>query len=54
MSFVKVIAAAAPTTPFFYYHIPSLTKTEISVAQLFRMARDGPHNVRVPTLIGVK
>jgi N-acetylneuraminate lyase len=54
LSFVKEIAAAAPTTPYFYYHIPSLTRTEISVAELFRMARDGPPSVRVPTLMGVK
>jgi len=43
------LAGAAPETPFFYYHIPSMTGVELSVLELLRSAID-----RVPTLAGVK
>ena len=36
LRWIKPIAAAAPTTPFFYYHIPTLTRTVVSVAEMFR------------------
>jgi dihydrodipicolinate synthase/N-acetylneuraminate lyase len=38
LQFIQPIAAAAPTTPFFYYHIPGLTRTELSVAEMLRVA----------------
>eukprot|EP00039_Didymoeca_costata_P019340 m.337141 g.337141 ORF g.337141 m.337141 type:complete len:329 (+) comp18057_c0_seq1:31-1017(+) len=46
---LKAIAAAAPDTPFFYYHIPGMTKTDISVATLLELAKTS-----MPTLVGVK
>lgn len=42
------IAAAAPMTPFYYYHIPSMTNTRIPVSAFLREARS------IPTLAGVK
>jgi N-acetylneuraminate lyase len=43
------VAAAAPRTPFYYYHIPSMTGVQVSVAGFLDEA--GP---RIPTLAGVK
>ncbi|HDZ19989.1 hypothetical protein LCGC14_0615510 [marine sediment metagenome] len=43
------LSEAAPQTPLFYYHIPSLTGVELSVLQLLRKAIG-----RVATLAGVK
>lgn len=43
------IAAAAPKTPFYYYHIPSMTGVTISATDFLREA-DG----KIPTLAGVK
>lgn len=43
------IAAAAPKTPFFYYHIPSMTAVPIKAAEFLRAAHG-----RIPTLAGIK
>lgn len=45
----EAVAAAAPDTPFFYYHIPALTGVEIDAAQLLRRARS-----RIPKFAGLK
>lgn len=47
--FLAAVATAAPQTPLFYYHIPGLTYTDVSMKVLFDVAE------RVaPTLVGVK
>ena len=43
------VSAAAPKTPFFYYHIPSLSGVSMPVVEFLRAAVD-----RVPALAGVK
>ena len=43
------IAAAAPSLPFYYYHLPSMTGVSLSVVEFLRQARD-----RIPTFAGVK
>lgn len=43
------VASAAPDTPFYYYHIPSMSGVEIKVANLIPVMAD-----RVPTFAGVK
>jgi N-acetylneuraminate lyase len=49
VSFCAEVAAAAPSLPFYYYHIPALTGVEIPVAQFLRAARN-----RIPNLAGAK
>ncbi|WP_052273420.1 dihydrodipicolinate synthase family protein [Flavihumibacter solisilvae] len=43
------IAAAAPNTPFYYYHIPALTGVAIDVLEFLHLGEQ-----RIPTLAGVK
>jgi N-acetylneuraminate lyase len=43
------IASAAPETPFYYYHIPTLTGVDLSMPEFLARARQ-----RVPTLAGIK
>ncbi|MGE9268955.1 MAG: dihydrodipicolinate synthase family protein [Verrucomicrobiales bacterium] len=43
------IAAAAPNTPFYYYHIPSMTGVSIPCLDFLKLAHD-----RIPTLRGIK
>ena len=43
------VAAAAPTTPFFYYHFPAITHFTIRASDFLEAAAD-----RIPTLAGVK
>jgi N-acetylneuraminate lyase len=43
------IASAAPSTPFYFYDIPSLTGVSLSMPDFLASARD-----RVPTLVGLK
>lgn len=45
----ETVSAAAPATPFFYYHIPSLTAVEIDPAELLGEAR-----MRIPQFAGIK
>ena len=49
VDFLGGIAAAAPSTPFYYYHMPSMTGVSVPVTA-FLNAADG----RIPTLAGVK
>jgi len=43
------VASAAPTLPFYYYNIPSMTGVALPVAEFLAKAAD-----RIPTLAGVK
>lgn len=43
------IAAAAPKTPFYYYHIPSLTGVDIQMTPFLKLMEE-----RCPTFAGVK
>jgi N-acetylneuraminate lyase len=43
------IAAAAPATPFYYYHIPALTGAHFPMSDFLDAAAD-----RIPTLAGIK
>lgn len=43
------IATAAPKTPLYYYHIPSMTGVSVRLAELLPLATE-----RAPTLAGVK
>jgi N-acetylneuraminate lyase len=49
VSFLAPVAAAAPDTPFYFYHFPSLTGVNIPVINFLEEA-DG----KIPTLSGVK
>lgn len=46
---MKVIAAAAPQLPFYYYHIPSMTGVDLKMADFLAAA-----DPQIPTLRGVK
>lgn len=46
---LAIIAAGAPTVPFFYYHIPSVTGIAVPAAEIARLAID-----RIPNFAGVK
>ncbi|MCK7555504.1 dihydrodipicolinate synthase family protein [Chitinophaga sedimenti] len=43
------IAAAAPATPFYYYHIPVITGVAVDPLDFLRMAED-----KIPNLAGIK
>jgi len=43
------IAAAAPNTPFYYYHIPALTGVGMDMVEFLRLGED-----RIPNLAGIK
>lgn len=43
------VAAAAPDTPFYYYHLPSMTGVAFPMIDFLRAAAD-----RIPTLAGIK
>ena len=45
----EAVASAAPSLPFYYYHIPSMTGVSLPVAEFLAQATD-----RIPTLVGVK
>lgn len=45
----KMIAQAAPKTPFFYYHIPGFSGVTLSMTEFLTKARN-----EIPTLAGVK
>ena len=49
VAWCRQVAAAAPGTPFYYYHIPFYTGVNISVADFFQQASSS-----IPTLRGVK
>src|SRR5262249_39999814 len=43
------VAAAAPSTPFYYYDIPSMTGISLPAPEFLAQAKD-----RIPTLVGLK
>lgn len=43
------IASAAPALPFYYYHIPHLTRMDIDMTELLRISYE-----KIPNLAGVK
>jgi len=43
------IAAAAPNTPFYYYHIPALTGVGMDMVEFLKLGE-----LRIPTLAGIK
>lgn len=43
------VATAAPATPFYFYHIPSLTGVNLPLPELLEQGRD-----RIPNLAGIK
>lgn len=45
----SAIASAAPTRPFYFYHIPSMTGVDVPMADFLEQAAD-----RIPSLAGVK
>ena len=49
VSSMAEIAAAAPDTPFYYYHIPALTGLNIDMIDFLRRAEQA-----IPTLAGIK
>ncbi|XP_025091743.1 N-acetylneuraminate lyase-like [Pomacea canaliculata] len=49
VEYCRQVAAAAPSTPFYYYHIPAMTRVNLDMATFLETARDV-----IPTLRGVK
>lgn len=49
VDFCRELAAAAPTTPFYYYQIPSITGVSVPVTDFLQQAGD-----QIPTLAGIK
>ena len=49
VDYCEAVAAAAPDLPFYYYHIPSMTRAEIAVRDLLRQGVG-----RIPNLAGAK
>ncbi len=49
VDFCAKVAAAAPETPFYYYHIPSMTGVNFAMADFLSAASE-----RIPNLVGVK
>lgn len=45
----KQIAAAAPSTPYFYYHIPNTSHVNVNMVDFLSLAKD-----EIPTLKGLK
>lgn len=49
VDFCRQVASAAPSTPFYYYHIPSMTGVDLPIAEFLRIGAS-----RIPTLAGMK
>ena len=49
VEFLTAVAAGAPNTPFYFYHIPSMTQVFLPVPELLRKGHK-----RIPTLAGLK
>lgn len=45
----RVVAAASPELPFYYYHIPSMTGLDVQVSRFLELA-----DKQIPNLVGVK
>lgn len=46
---IKAVAAAAPSLPFYYYHIPALTGSSIDIVSFMKAAGEA-----IPNLFGLK
>jgi len=49
VDFCREVASAADRTPFYYYHIPSMTGVTLPLVEFFRQGGE-----RIPTLAGAK
>jgi N-acetylneuraminate lyase len=49
VAWCRQVAAAAPTVPFYYYHMPAMTGVGFSVTDFLTAAED-----KIPSLVGVK
>lgn len=49
VEFCREVAAAAPATPFYYYHIPSMTGVDFPMAEFLNIGSE-----LIPTLAGIK
>jgi len=49
IDYCEAVAAAAPGLPFYYYHIPSMTRVNIQIRDFLEQGAS-----RIPTLSGVK
>jgi N-acetylneuraminate lyase len=49
VNFVAAVAGAAPATPFYYYHIPSMSGVNLDMANFLAAASN-----RIPNLVGIK
>jgi N-acetylneuraminate lyase len=49
VGFCAPLAASAPDLPFYFYHIPSMTRVELSMPDFLRKAAQ-----RIPNLAGIK
>lgn len=49
VAYCEEIAVAAPETPFYYYHIPALSRVDLPMIELLKLAE-----TRIPTFVGVK
>lgn len=49
VEYCRLIASSAPNTPFYYYHIPSMTNVYLSMVEYLEHAVDA-----IPTLAGLK
>jgi len=47
--YMQIVAQAAPNTPLFYYHIPSMTNVNINMGAFLREIGD-----KIPTFCGIK
>lgn len=49
VAFNKIIAAAAPNTPFYYYHIPGTSHVNVNMLDFLKLGE-----TEIPTLRGIK
>jgi N-acetylneuraminate lyase len=49
MDFCVPVAAAAPTLPFYYYHMPAMTGVNLPMVDFLRLG-----SIRIPNLAGIK
>ena len=49
VAFNKIVAAAAPGTPFYYYHIPGTSHVNVSMLDFLKLGEK-----EIPTLRGIK
>jgi N-acetylneuraminate lyase len=49
VTWCEAVAAAAPTLPFYYYHMPSMNGVDLPVSALMRVA-----GARIPSFAGIK